>query len=192
MKKYVDDVRKGRLAIGPPCENEERFLAGALLLRRERPFERGGGDGVEEVQLPLGAAARGERVEPDPTARRKRDRLHAESFGEAVVLALHVDDPRLAAEDGLAEHVGLDEARLRPPDDADDDGVRARQFLAVELPGVVAEGSAVDVPADVDASPAEPALGDERVGGLDMGGGPAVAGLALVLIGAPGRAEACT
>ena len=192
MKRTSTTSGRVGSSIGASCENEQRLLAGALLLGRERPLERGGGDGVEEVELPLGAAARRERVEPHLTARRERDRLHAERFGEPVVLALDVDDPRLPAEDGLAEHVGLDEARLRPADDADHDGVRARQFLAVELPRVVAERSAVDVAADVDAASAEPALGDERVRGLDVGGRPAVAGLALALIEAPGRAEACT
>ena len=179
VEEDVDDVGEGRLVVGAASENEQRFLAGALLLRGERPFERGGGDGVEEVELPLGAAARGERVEPHPSARRKRDGLDAERFREPVVLALDVDDPRLPAEDRLAKHVGLDEARLRPPDDADHDGVRARQFLAVELPGVVTERSAVDVSSDVDAASAEPALGDERVRGLDVRGGPAVPGLAF-------------
>ena len=89
--------------------------------------------------MPFRPAARRERVEPHAAACRQRDRLHTERLGEPVVLALDVDDPRLPAEDGLAEDVGLDEARLRAADDADDDGVRARQLLAVELPGVVAE-----------------------------------------------------
>ena len=141
--------------------------------------------------MPLGAAARSKRIEPYTTARRKRNRLDAESFSESVVLTLHVDDPRLPPEDGLAKDVGLDEARLCPTDDADYYGVRARQFFPVELPGVVAEGSSVDVSADVDASPAEPALGDERVGGLNVGGRPTMARLTFRFIGALGRAAAC-
>ena len=169
--------------VGSPSERRastsERLLAGALLLRRERPFERGRGDGVEEVELPLGPAARRERVEPDRAARRERDRLDADRLREPVVLALDVDDPRLPAEDRLAKHVRLDEARLRAADDPDHDGVRARQLLAVELPRVVTERAAVDVAADVDAAAAEPALGDERVRGLDVRGRRAVPGLAL-------------
>jgi hypothetical protein len=153
-------------------------LAGALLLRRQRSLERRGGDRVEKVELSLGAAARRERVELDVAAGGERDRLDAERLGEAVIFALDVDDPRLPTEDGLAEDVGLDEARLRPADDADHDGVRARQLLSVELPGVVAERAAVDVTADVDAPAAKPAFGDERIGGLQVRGRAAVAGLA--------------
>ena len=98
---------------------------------------------------------------------------------EAVVLALDVDDPRLPAEDRLPEHVRLDQARLRAADDPDDDGVRARQLLPVQLPRVVTERAAVDVAADVDAAAAEAALGDERVGGLDVRRRRAVPRLAL-------------
>ncbi len=98
----------------------------------------------------------------------ERDRPDAQRLGEPVVLALDVDDPRLPAEHRLAEDVRLDEARLRPADDPDHDRVRARQLAAVELPRVVTEGAAVDVAADVDAASAEAALGDERVGGLDV------------------------
>ena len=43
----------------------ERLLGAALLLGREWALERGRADGVEEVQLPFGAGARGERVEAD-------------------------------------------------------------------------------------------------------------------------------
>ena len=118
-------------------------------------------------------------------AGRERDRPDAERFGEPVVLALDVDDPRLAAEDALAEHVGLDEARLRTSDDPDDDRVRARQLASVELPRVVAERAAVDVAADVDAAAAEAAFGDERVRGLDVRGRRSVPGLALACSSQP-------
>ena len=50
-----------------------------------------------------------------------------------------------------------------PADDPDDHGVRARQLLAVQLPGVVAEGASVDVAADVDAASAQSALSDEGI-----------------------------
>ena len=109
----------------------------------------------------------------------------AQRLGEPVVLALDVDDPRLPSEHRLAADVRLDEARLRAADDPDHDRVRARQLAAVQLPGVVTEGAAVDVAADVDAAAAEPALGDERVRGLDVRGRRPVPGLALRLHRSP-------
>ena len=96
--EHVDDVRKGRLTIRSSRENSEGFLADALLLGGQRPFERSGADRIEEVELSLRAAARRERVELYVAARRDRDRLHADGRGEPVVLALDVDDPRLAPE----------------------------------------------------------------------------------------------
>ena len=107
------------------------------------------------------------------------DRLHTERPGKPVVFALDVDDPGLAPEDALAEDICLDQAGLRPADDPDHDGVGAGQLASVQLPGVVAERSSVDVTPEVDAASAEPALGDEWIGGLDVRGGGAVPGLAL-------------
>jgi hypothetical protein len=69
MQKHVDDCGEGRLAVRSALEDVERFLAGALFLRRQRPLQGGRCDRVEQAQLPLRSAARGERVEPDLPAR---------------------------------------------------------------------------------------------------------------------------
>ena len=177
VDEHVDDGGQSRLAGGAPLEHAQRLLRRALLLGDERPLERGGGDRVEEVELPLGAATRRERVQPDAAAGGEGDRPNAQRLGQPVVLALDVDDPRLPAEHRLPEDVRLDEARLRAADDPDHDRVRARELAAVKLPRVVTEGAAVDVAADVGAAPAEAALGDERVGGLDVRGRRSVPGL---------------
>jgi hypothetical protein len=139
VQQHVDDRGQAGLALGSPVKDVEGFLAGALLLRCQRPLKRRGGDRVEQAELPFPSAARGERVQPHPPTGRECDRLDVEHVGETFVLALDVDDPRLPAEDGLPEDVGLDEARLRPADDPDHDGVRAGQLPAVQLPRVVAE-----------------------------------------------------
>src|SRR5207245_1287867 len=114
-------------------EHVERLLGASLLLGRERALQRCCGDGVEEVELTLRACARRERVQANGASGGKGDRLYAERLGESVVFALDVDDPCLTTEDALAEDVGLDQARLRPAYDADDDRVWARQLTAVKL-----------------------------------------------------------
>ena len=109
---------------------------------------------------------------PDPGA--MRSGIGAARRGQRPVLALRVDHPGLAAEDLLAPQEGLDEARLAPPDLAEDQHVGIGQHAgAVQLPRVVAERPAEQIPADVGAPTAEAALGHERIGGLEVGrGGP--------------------
>ncbi len=110
----------------------------------------------------------------------------AERPRQRRVLALGVEHPGLAAEDALAEEVGLDQgatcAQPMPPSTSmfgpEQDAAR------VERPGVIEPGAAVGVAADVDAGGAEAALGEERVGGLEVGGRGRVAG---ALAAAPAR-----
>src|SRR5919201_6472221 len=168
VQQYLDHMRQSWLRGRAIRKYDERLLGAPLLLRCQRPLERGGRDRVEEVQLPLSASARCQRVEANSASGRERDRSDAKRLGERVVFALHVDDPGLAPEDALPEDVRLDQARLRPSHDSDYDRVRARQLATVQLPWVVAERASVDVAADVDAASAEPAFGHERIGGLDV------------------------
>src|SRR5438105_15449272 len=110
MKEYIDDVREGWLTVRASSENVQGLLTGALLLGCEWAFQRRRCHGVEEVELPFGAAAGCQRVELYVAARRESDRLDTERFRESVVLALEVDDSRLAAGQQRAEDVGLHEA----------------------------------------------------------------------------------
>jgi len=69
----------------------------------------------------------------------------------------------------LAGEQGLDTGGLAPADLADDHGVGAGDDLRfVELPRVVAERRAVEVPADVDLPAGQAPFGHERVGGLEV------------------------
>src|SRR5581483_12095075 len=97
-------------------------------------------------------------------------RGHAQRLGEGAVFAFDVEGHAFAAVEDLAGQQRLDAGRLAPADLADDHGVGAGDDLGlVELPGVVAERRAVEVPADVDLPAGQTPFGHERIGGLEVG-----------------------
>ena len=112
-----------------------------------------------------GIGARVERVQPHPAAGPQRHRAHAPGIGQVAVLALGVDHPGAAPEDGLAPQEGLDERALAPADLAEDDHVRVgHDARGVELEGIEDEGTAQQVVADHHAALAQARFGNERVG----------------------------
>ena len=115
-----------------------------------------------EATLAVGAGV--ERVEPNGTAGPQRHRANAPRVGQVAVLALGVDDPGAAPEDGLAPQEGLDEGALAAADLAEHDQVRVRHHArGVELERVEDERAAEKIVADDHAALAESGFGDERV-----------------------------
>src|SRR5215218_3746219 len=94
-------------------------------------------------------------------------------FGSLKTSAM-VHDPGSWVDDLGVLVEALDQRALGVADLPDHQHVGAGDLLAVQRPGVVAERAAEDVPADVDALAAQAALGDERVGGLEVGRGDPV------------------
>ena len=113
-----------------------RRHAGPRRARRPAARPRPGGRGVQ-------------RVEPDRTARAQGHGTHAPGLGQRAVLALRVDHPGLAAEDGLAPEVGLHERALAPADLPEHHHVGiGHHALPVEDERVVDERAAEEVPPD--------------------------------------------
>ncbi len=164
--------RHGGGAVDRSGVEERRTQCGALA-RQQAPPQAGAGQRRQElgpapprrVGPPvLVVGSRVERVQPDGTAGTEGHRADAPGIGQVGVLALGVDHPGPAAEDGLSPQERLDEGALAPPDLAEHDHVRVRHHAGVvELEGIEHERAPEQVVPDDDAAPAQAGLGDEGV-----------------------------
>ena len=176
MQERLGDVGQRRLALAAADHQLEGDAQPLVLVLSRRPAERAGRDPVQEPELRRRAGALGQRVEPHRPAGAQPHRDPAEGLGERAVLALGIEDETAAPEDRLAQQIRLDQRAFAEADLAEDDHVGVAQHpLAVKRERVVDERAARSVDADVDPLAAEPALGDERIGGLQVARGRAVA-----------------
>ena len=185
VPQLLDDVGQDRLAVDDRLVDvgvrDLEGEAGALV---QAVAHRDLDDGAEQGELAGGGDRGVERVEADADVQ-GRGRVEADGgypqlLGDEVpladaVLALCVEDDDLAvAEAQLAQDVRLLQRRLAVAGLAEDQPVRCRELLAVELEGVVDVALAgVDLAADDDAGVAEAGGGGRQVDGLGLAGGGA-------------------
>jgi hypothetical protein len=109
------------------------------LVGRHRPIESGAEQGGDQrhprlqhiLRVEVAAVHRVERVEAHSAARTKCDRYRPGGRAQRRILALGVEQHRLATEEELTVHERLDECRFATTDLADHQHVRAGEIAAL-------------------------------------------------------------